>query len=211
MILWTVVDQVLKQDLWEEEKWSGAFLVHVVLLCCDDWIACAEVSSQQGRNVSVVCSASAGCTVLWCIFSYSCVETVWTSRSCVPGLAAHLAQGEPAPDQQHQLLTGARVKVYSDTQNLVKDWLSLTERLPLPVNIYTIKTVMGTVCKISLLVDPNWNPSVDFFIFASLMFLTCIHFFCFFHRSKKYVKVFLFFVSCMVWDDAEKPNAWKPL
>lgn len=64
------------------------------------------------------------------------------------GLAAHVAKGELAQDQ-HQLLTGAQVKVYSDTQNLVKDWLSLTERLPLPVNIYTIKTVMGTVCKIS--------------------------------------------------------------
>lgn len=69
------------------------------------------------------------------------------------GLAAHAATGERAQDQ-HQLLTGAGVKVYSDTQNLVKDWLSLAERLPLPVNIYTVKTVMGTVCKISLLVGP---------------------------------------------------------
>lgn len=71
----------------------------------------------------------------------------------MPALAAHVATGEPVQDQ-HQLLMGAGVKVYSDTQNLVKDWLSLAERLPLPVNIYTIKTVMGTVCKISLLVGP---------------------------------------------------------
>lgn len=76
------------------------------------------------------------------------------SRSCLAGLAAHVAERERAQDQ-HQLQTGAQVKVYSDTQNLVKDWLLLTERLPLPVNIYTIKTVVGTVCKISLLVGPN--------------------------------------------------------
>jgi len=60
--------------------------------------------------------------MLWCIFSYSSLETVQASSICLVQLATHVARGDPAQDQ-YQLLTGAQVKVYSDTQNRVKDWL----------------------------------------------------------------------------------------
>lgn len=108
-----------------EKKKSGLELLLSMLFCCAEMIGLPVLKSPVNRveiDVSVGCSAQAGCEVLWCIFSCSCLETDWMSRSCLAGLAAHVAKGEPAQDQ-HQLLTVARVKVYSDTQNLVKDWL----------------------------------------------------------------------------------------
>lgn len=41
-----MVEQELKIDLCEEEKWFGVLVVHSVLLCRDDWISCGIISSQ---------------------------------------------------------------------------------------------------------------------------------------------------------------------
>lgn len=74
--------------------------------------------------------------------------------------------------------------------------------MPLPVNIYTIQTVMGTVLEISLSISPNLNLTADFFILAfPLKFLICIHFSVSFIELRNMWK-FPFF-SCMVWDNAK--------
>lgn len=63
---------------------------------------------------------------------------------------------------------------------------------------------MGTVCKVSLLIGPNLNPTADFFISGFPFQISYMDsFFCFFYRVEKYMNVFLHFFSCVVWDDAK--------
>lgn len=112
-----VVEQELKLDLCVE-MWFGALLVYSVLLYFSqfDLLQCNLQSSFfLGFLVLVdIQTTSAEYNMMWCIFSYSSLEAVQASSTCLVWLATHPAKGELA-QAQYQLLTRVQVKVCSDT------------------------------------------------------------------------------------------------